>query len=285
MRAAPQLEPLPATRFLPAASLELAVPRDDGARFDALMRALDAADVPPPEARELWRATAACLHLGAIQFGGAGGDEDGPCVPTAGSRGALGACARLLGCDGAALGRALTLKQIKAGPDWIEKANPPAVCLELCGGLATPIMHVHACTHVLCHPSCAWHVRGMRRCDGLAKATYSRLFAWLQAQLTAALAAHTPHAAAADERSLVQARRPTLPCHPPRPPSLEQPFSPSLEQPFSPSLADERALVQAAPLSIGLLDIFGFESFARNSLEQARVSSHTPLPPLLRAFP
>ena len=37
-------------------------------RFSVLLAALDAADVPPPESRELFRATAACLHLGAIEF-------------------------------------------------------------------------------------------------------------------------------------------------------------------------------------------------------------------------
>ena len=63
-----KLEPLPNTRFLPAASLELQVPRDDAKGFEGLIKALDAADVPPPEAKELWRATAGCLHLGAIDF-------------------------------------------------------------------------------------------------------------------------------------------------------------------------------------------------------------------------
>ena len=57
------------------------MPRDDAARFASLIQALDAADVPPPEARELWRATAGCLHLGAIEFSTMGGDatsDDGP---------------------------------------------------------------------------------------------------------------------------------------------------------------------------------------------------------------
>ena len=55
-----------------------AVPRDDAERFESLIRALDAADVPPPEARELWRATAGCVHLGAVGFDRVGdaGDED-----------------------------------------------------------------------------------------------------------------------------------------------------------------------------------------------------------------
>ena len=38
------------------------------AKFAALLSALDAADVPPPETRELFRATAACLHVGALEF-------------------------------------------------------------------------------------------------------------------------------------------------------------------------------------------------------------------------
>ena len=69
---------------------------------------------------------------------------------------ALATASELLGCECESLRRALTCKQIKAGTEWILKANPPSVCLELC--------------------------------DGLAKAVYARLFEWLQTQLTAALA-------------------------------------------------------------------------------------------------
>ena len=94
------------------------------------MRALDAADVPPPEARELWRATAACLHLGAIEFEAVEDTtNEGHCVVSNGSQIALETSAELLGCDPSALLRALTLKQIKAGADWIEKPNPPSTCL------------------------------------------------------------------------------------------------------------------------------------------------------------
>lgn len=81
-------------------------------------------------------------------------------------------------------------------------------------------------------------------CDGLAKATYSRLFDWLQAQLTAALAAHNASAASA--------------AHTP----------------------NEQSLTQVAPLCIGLLDIFGFEvwtssrAYARALSRPAHVHTH-----------
>eukprot|EP00900_Chrysochromulina_parva_P017668 jgi/Chrpa1/25902/Chrysochromulina_OHIO_Genome00011899-RA len=159
-----QLEPLPMSRFLPAATCQTKVQRNDSSKFEALLRALDAADVPPPEARELWRATAGCVHLGAIEFTQIG-DEGTLTAVTAATLPALQTSAVLLGCEPAALHRALTIKQIKVLDDWIEKPNPPAACRELCAGLA--------------------------------KATYAKLFEWLQTQLSAALASHNPLASEA----------------------------------------------------------------------------------------
>ena len=131
-----RLEPLPRTRFLPPSTVSLPVPRDDAAKFADLIQALDAADVPPPEARELWQATAGCLHLGAIEFSRFGDSDDTPTQVTTESTPALRTAAELLGCEPAALLRAITLKQIRAGAEWIETPNSPAVCLELCDGLA-----------------------------------------------------------------------------------------------------------------------------------------------------
>ena len=78
------------------------------------------------DARELFRATAACLHLGAISFlledDGSAGSEGVTHVHTDGLP-ALRASAELLGLDTAALQKAITVKQVKAGVEWIAKAN------------------------------------------------------------------------------------------------------------------------------------------------------------------
>ena len=50
--------------------------------------------------------------------------------------------------------------QVKAGFDWIDKPNPPAVALELC--------------------------------EALAKCVYAKVFEWLQIQLSTALANRSP---------------------------------------------------------------------------------------------
>ena len=199
-----RLDPMPPTRFLTAAAQSVPTERDDANRFQVLLSALEAADIHATDARELFRATAACLHLGAIGFvlheERRGGSEGTTHVPDDGvSKQALEASADLLGVDAAALLRALTCKQVKAGNEWIEKSNPPHVCLELC--------------------------------EALAKAVYAKVFAWLQVQLSAALAARSPDMRAA-------------------------------------GIDGVEKLTQLAPLSIGLLDIFGFEIFELNSLEQ-----------------
>ena len=116
------------------------VPRDDSARWRALQSAVDAADVPPPEAAELYRATAACVHLGAVDFISESGEAEGSGAVAPGvSEACLSTAAALLGCDADALRRALCVRQIKAGSDWVEKPNTPDVCAELCDGeFSTP---------------------------------------------------------------------------------------------------------------------------------------------------
>ena len=114
-----RLEPMPPTRFLSPTAQHVKTSRDDAGRFHVLLAALEAADVASTDARELLRATAACLHLGAIAFDsveGTGGGSEGTTVVSGESAAWLHASADLLGVDASALQRALTCKQVESDP-------------------------------------------------------------------------------------------------------------------------------------------------------------------------
>ena len=167
-----------------------------------LLASLEAADVAAADARELFRATGACLHLGAISFAVSGegiGGSEGTTHVDATSLPYVHAAAELLGIDALALQQSLTVKQVKAGLEWIDKPNSVGVCLELC--------------------------------EALAKCVYHKVFEWLQVAVSTALANRSPEMRAA-------------------------------------GIDGSDKLSQLAPTSIGLLDIFGFEIFQSNSLEQ-----------------
>ena len=72
--------------------------------------------------------------------------------------------------------------------------------------------------------------------DASSRCVYHKIFEWLQIQLSTALANRSPEMRAA-------------------------------------GIDGVDRLAQLAPLSIGLLDIFGFEIFERNSLEQVRYTT------------
>ena len=55
---------MPASRYLPAASFSLPVPRDDAKELGVLQQAMAAADIPQAETLELFKTVAAVVHLG-----------------------------------------------------------------------------------------------------------------------------------------------------------------------------------------------------------------------------
>ena len=114
------------SRYLPTATFDMPVPRDDAAEMAALTSALSAADVPDAEIAELFKCIGAILHLGAIGLGGSKSAEksaESRAAVEAGSEGTLKTAAELIGCESAALRSALCVRQIRAGSDWMAIPN------------------------------------------------------------------------------------------------------------------------------------------------------------------
>ena len=114
------------SRYLPTATFDMPVPRDDAAEMAALTSALSAADVPDAEIAELFKCIGAILHLGAIGLGGsksADKSAESRAAVEAGSEATLKTAAELIGCESAALRSALCVRQIRAGSDWMAIPN------------------------------------------------------------------------------------------------------------------------------------------------------------------
>ena len=120
------LDPMPASRYLPAASFSLAVPRDDAKELGVLQQAMAAADIPQAETLELFKTVAAVVHLGGAAFASVGEEGGGQRRTTVTYEGeeALQRVATLLGCDLKALRFALCAKNIKADPNPNPNPNP-----------------------------------------------------------------------------------------------------------------------------------------------------------------
>lgn len=120
---------------------------DDAAEFGRVKRALAAVGIAPEQQRGLFALLAAVLWLGNVRF--AALHEDAVEVE-AGSMGAVGAAAALLGCGEAALVAALTTRRMLAGGERITRELNMEAALD--------------------------------NRDALAKAIYATLFKWLVEQ-------------------------------------------------------------------------------------------------------
>ena len=156
---------------------------DEKEAFQEVKDSMVAIGFDPSELTWVWTFCACIMKLGNIEFGE--GEEANLKNPDV-----VKEIAGLLRCDANALSSALCTRRIKAGTDWITSPVAPQV---------------------------ACNVR-----DGLAKATYSRVFSWMVMRINANLAILQ-----VDDGGLNRAR-----------------------------------------FFIGILDIFGFEIFDVNSLEQ-----------------
>ncbi|OWZ17841.1 Myosin [Phytophthora megakarya] len=155
------------------------------------VRAFEDTGVHDSERLDIFKILAALLHLGNVNFTGAGGQDDSTTV-TAASRFHLEKCAELMGIKVDKLEMLLSSREIKAGMDVMVLKHSPEQAKEIC--------------------------------RSLAKAIYGRLFTWLVRRLS-------------DEINYCDSAI---------------------------SISDEDEKLA----SIGILDIFGFESLNRNGFEQ-----------------